>query len=65
MYRMKNALLTLFLFLAITLSAADVQAKGNSCYASIIMDADTGVILEQQNADKALHPASLTKIMTL
>ncbi|MCB1529745.1 MAG: D-alanyl-D-alanine carboxypeptidase [Rhodospirillales bacterium] len=34
-------------------------------YASIVMDADTGLILSQRYADKVLHPASLTKMMTL
>lgn len=29
------------------------------------MDASTGKILSQSNADKMLHPASLTKVMTL
>jgi D-alanyl-D-alanine carboxypeptidase len=37
----------------------------NPKYASFIMDADTGVILHQRFADKKLHPASLTKVMTL
>ncbi len=41
------------------------EARGNTKYASIVMDADTGMILRQRNADKSLHPASLTKIMTL
>ncbi|GJL85812.1 MAG: peptidase S11 [Micavibrio sp.] len=40
-------------------------AKSNPRYASIVMDADTGQILSQSNADKKLHPASLTKAMTL
>ncbi len=34
-------------------------------YAALIMDADTGLILHQENANKRLHPASLTKLMTL
>lgn len=37
----------------------------NHKYASIVMDADTGMILHQRYADKKLHPASLTKVMTL
>lgn len=42
------------------------QARGgNPRYAAIVMDADTGAILHQSNADKVLHPASLAKIMTL
>jgi len=39
--------------------------KGNFKYADILMDADTGQILHESNPDKPLHPASLTKIMTL
>ena len=34
-------------------------------YAAMVMDARTGEILHQQNADTRLHPASLTKMMTL
>lgn len=40
-------------------------ANANNKYASLVMDADTGMILSQRNADKSLHPASLTKMMTL
>ena len=29
------------------------------------MDADTGLVLAQQNMDEELHPASITKVMTL
>lgn len=34
-------------------------------YASIVMEADSGHILNEINADKKLYPASLTKMMTL
>lgn len=54
----------IFTFLVLLLSAIQ-PAFANKKYASIVMDADTGVILSQSNADKKLHPASLTKIMTL
>lgn len=37
----------------------------NPRYASIVVDADTGAILHESNADKRLHPASLVKMMTL
>ena len=30
-----------------------------------IMDADTGLVLAQQNMEEELHPASITKVMTL
>ena len=35
------------------------------CASAILMDADTGTVLYEQNADAALPPASVTKIMTL
>ena len=34
-------------------------------YAAMVMDARTGEILHSRNADTRLHPASLTKMMTL
>jgi D-alanyl-D-alanine carboxypeptidase len=46
-------------------AALPAQAATNPRYASIIMDADTGMILHQSHADKSLHPASLAKMMTL
>jgi D-alanyl-D-alanine carboxypeptidase len=39
--------------------------RANSKYAAVIMDAQSGKILQQSNADKVLFPASLTKMMTL
>ena len=49
--------------------ASPAVAKGksqpNNRYASIVMDADTGAILSESNSNKKLHPASLTKVMTL
>lgn len=41
------------------------QAKYNPKYGSIVIDAETGRVLRARNADKRLHPASLTKMMTL
>jgi D-alanyl-D-alanine carboxypeptidase len=34
-------------------------------YASIVVDANSGAVMQQVNADSPRHPASLTKIMTL
>ena len=34
-------------------------------HASIVVDAQTGTVLESHNADKLAHPASLAKLMTL
>ena len=51
-------------------SAEDVSLETNSsmdlnCKGAILMDAATGTVLYEQNADEALPPASVTKIMTL
>ena len=37
----------------------------NPKYAAMVMDARSGEILHSENANKRLHPASLTKMMTL
>jgi D-alanyl-D-alanine carboxypeptidase len=43
-----------------------VQAQiGSSRYSSIVVDAASGDVLEQVNADQPRRPASLTKMMTL
>ena len=34
-------------------------------FAAIVMDARSGEVLYEKNADTRLHPASLTKMMTL
>ncbi|MGB0720019.1 MAG: D-alanyl-D-alanine carboxypeptidase family protein [Bdellovibrionales bacterium] len=63
MLRYFSAILILLCSVAVFSSLA--FAKPNNKYASIVMDADTGLILHESNPDKRLHPASLTKIMTL
>ena len=48
--------------------AAAKKKQGNTPnhkYASIVVDAESGAIIFQSNANKPLHPASLTKVMTL
>jgi D-alanyl-D-alanine carboxypeptidase len=58
--------------LAISADPADAARKKrkrvvsyNPPYASIVVDANTGAVLQATNADSRRHPASLTKIMTL
>ncbi len=51
----------LFAFLALPVASRPAFAK----YAAIVMDADTGVVLYQANADARHYPASLTKVMSL
>jgi len=45
-----------------SLTPASVQAAP---YAAMVMDARNGEVLHSRNADTRLHPASLTKMMTL
>ncbi|MBL4806729.1 MAG: D-alanyl-D-alanine carboxypeptidase [Rhodobacteraceae bacterium] len=40
-------------------------AQASPGYAAFVMDARTGEVLHSRNADQRLHPASLTKMMTL
>ncbi|MBQ4091597.1 MAG: D-alanyl-D-alanine carboxypeptidase, partial [Clostridia bacterium] len=60
--------------LAMTGSASEIQATPTAgpsadmqldCKSAILLDAKTGAVLFEQNADEALPPASVTKIMTL
>ena len=52
-----------FAFIAVFLLHS---AGGNAApYAAMVMDARTGKVLHSRNADTRLHPASLTKMMTL
>ena len=41
------------------------ERAGAATYASVVMDARNGKILYSRNADMRLHPASLTKMMTV
>ncbi len=49
---------------AFTSSAAEYTAEID-CTSAILMEAATGEILYEKNADEALPPASVTKVMTL
>ncbi|SFR08994.1 serine hydrolase [Poseidonocella sedimentorum] len=50
----------------ILIALALVPAAGQAApYAAMVMDARTGEVLHSRNADTRLHPASLTKMMTL
>ncbi len=68
---MKKRLLTVFfavLFVFSTLpagAAEDITPFTLNCKSAILMDAASGKILYAANADEALPPASVTKIMTL
>ena len=53
------AFATIWIFVIVPLSAAAAP------YAAMVMDARSGEVLHSENADTRLHPASLTKMMTL
>lgn len=61
----KMALIPIIALFFLISGAFSAPAHANPKYASIIMDSDTGMILHQRHANKKLHPASLTKVMTL
>jgi len=56
------ALVGLVLLFCVALAVAPLRAAP---YAAMVMDARTGEVLHSRNADTRLHPASLTKMMTL
>jgi len=58
-------ILFLGIFFIASFFATEVHAKGNPKYASIVIDADTGIVISESRPDKILHPASITKAMTL
>src|SRR5665811_1092236 len=65
--------------LAVAAIASDAEARGRRhrhraaataesyqpSYSSIVMDANSGAVMQATDADSPRHPASLTKIMTL
>ena len=66
MKKFTAALCTVLLLIGAVLvpgAAAAGPALANT-RAYCIMDADTGLVLAQQNMDEELHPASITKVMT-
>ena len=55
----------LFVFTAIWFLVIMPLSLAAAPYAAFVMDARTGEVLHSRNADTRLHPASLTKMMTL
>ena len=63
---LKAAFFTCLAYIFITpFSYGKPQKPSKPVYAALAVDAETGQILYQQNADTVTPPASLTKIMTL
>lgn len=67
MKKFTAALCTVLLLIGTVLvpGAAAAGPALTNTRAYCIVDADTGLVLAQQNMDEELHPASITKVMTL
>ncbi|MFV0513570.1 MAG: D-alanyl-D-alanine carboxypeptidase family protein [Jhaorihella sp.] len=63
--RIAAARVGLIVFTALWVCLLGPLAVAAAPYAAVVMDARTGEILHSRNADARLHPASLTKMMTL
>jgi len=61
----RKIFLLLLLIPAILFAGIPVRAADYNARAYILMEASTGTVLLEENADEALPPASVTKIMTL
>jgi len=62
MIKVRIGIISAVFAILISVSSA---SYANSKYASLVIDADTGVVLHQENAGKVRYPASLVKMMTL
>ena len=75
-HRLRWGALGLTILLAAAAISTDADARGRRhrqhaaesyepSYSSIVVDANSGAVMQATNADSPRHPASLTKIMTL
>lgn len=61
----KKVIAFLLLFFVFVFNTSKVYATPNIlCETAVLIDANTGTILAEKNANKKMYPASLTKIMT-
>lgn len=63
--RIQPARLGLFVFAALWMFVIVPLSVAAAPYAAMVIDARSGEVLHSRNADTRLHPASLTKMMTL
>lgn len=61
---MKKKIIPLMKWVAVLISFATTAAL-SAPYAAIVIDAETGEVLHEENSDERIHPAGLTKLMTL
>jgi D-alanyl-D-alanine carboxypeptidase len=74
---LRRSIVILAIVVAVIITSTDADARSRKRrsigsgggytppYASIVVDANTGRVLQETNPDSLRHPASLTKIMTL
>ena len=68
---MKRLLIMMFIFLilfsstSVTVSAENDLKLAEKAKSAILVEASTGKILFEKNADEKLHPASMTKMMSM
>lgn len=62
---MKKALFQLALSFAIAIAALPSHAFTTKAQYAVLLDADTGTVLFEKNADEAMTPSSMTKLMTV
>ena len=63
--KMLAVILLIAVFVPVNVSAEESLPFDVNAKSAVLMDAQTGTILYSKNADEALPPASVTKIMTL
>jgi D-alanyl-D-alanine carboxypeptidase len=63
--RIMAVLRTLCVFISFSVPVVCGTFAAAAPYAAVVMDARSGEVLHARNADTRLHPASLTKMMTL
>jgi D-alanyl-D-alanine carboxypeptidase len=63
--RIKPGRIGLYLITALWLAVLLPMSAMAAPYAAMVMDARNGEVIHSENADTRLHPASLTKMMTL
>ncbi|MEP1330154.1 D-alanyl-D-alanine carboxypeptidase family protein [Pseudophaeobacter sp.] len=61
----RSVLWIMGVFLAFAIAILPATSLTAAPYAAVVVDARTGEVLHSRNADTRLHPASLTKMMTL
>lgn len=65
MKRKKTIIFILFLLLTLTINATNVYSFDLGAYSAILIEAETGQVLYEHNADEELPPASITKAMAM